>query len=55
MKKFENLTEHDIFEAAWSYYLMLYTNELEHAENAEKILGRKSEIAEARVKKYKAK
>lgn len=53
MKNLKTITEKEILEAAWSWYLMKWSYAVEKAENAENILGRKSEIEEARVKKYK--
>ncbi len=53
MKNLKTITEKEILNAAWTYYLEQWCNAVEDAESSEKILGRKSEILERKVLKYK--
>lgn len=54
MRKLITISEKEVFEAAWLYYLDLWSSAKERAEFAENTLGRKSEILEKRVIEYKA-
>lgn len=52
MKKLRTISEKEIINAAWSWYLMIWSEQQEKAKSIEEILGRKSEIFEERVRKY---
>ena len=53
MRKLKTISEKELIEAAWFWYLKCWSEALERAESMEKSLGRKSQIAERRVCEYK--
>lgn len=54
MKKFNNVTEYEILNGAWNYFLQLWDRERAGAEKAQKE-GRPAQIWESRRDKYWAK
>lgn len=55
MKKFKNLTEYDIINAAYLYYLNLWEKAQDNAERSKKIFGRESELYRNRMNEYSKK
>lgn len=53
MRKFKAITEYETLEAAYFWYLNLWSAEVEKSEDAERILSRKSELYELRANEYK--
>lgn len=54
MKKFNNVTEYEILNGAWNYFLELWDRERARAEKAQKE-GRSAPIAETKCARYEAK
>ena len=55
MKKFKNLTEYDIINAAYFYYLNLWAETQDDLERCEKILGCESVLYRNRLNEYSKK